>query len=313
MQYIHDTANIQLNNSSVVTLGKFDGVHMGHQKLVSRVKEKAVAYAAGGVACHSVVFTFDRIPVKLLASAGQGSILTNLERRKIFEKLGIDILIEYPFTDDFMNMEAEAFVADVLVGQLHVRCIVVGPDFTFGRNGLGTAETLQSLASQYGYELIVVEKERYEGQDISSTYVRGELSVGHMETVNMLLGRPFEINGVVARGRQLGRKLLMPTINLYPSCLKMLPPNGVYASITTIDGTDYYGVTNIGIKPTVKNDTELSVETYLFDTELEAYCKQAKVCLKHFQRAEMKFESEELLKRQMEADAAFAKELFMLV
>ena len=155
-------------------------------------------------------------------------------------------------------------------------------------------------------------QEKYQDKEISSTYVREELVLGHMETVNVLMGRPYSIEGIVCPGNQFGRKIKIPTMNIYPQESKLLPPNGVYASITQIDGKEYGGVTNIGTKPTVSTDQVIGVETNLFDYEEDAYGKHIKVKLLHFIRPEMKFESIEALSKQMESDAQFSKSMLML-
>ena len=159
---------------------------------------------------------------------------------------------------------------------------------------------------------IVVEKEKFQDKDISSTYVREELRLGHMETVNVLLNRPYSISGVVAKGNQLGRTIDIPTINVYPTEIKLLPPNGVYASKILIDNIEYYRVTNLGTKQTVSDGYEISVETNVFYFDKDVYGNKVEVRLLHFLRQEMKFESIEALKKQMESDASFAREMFML-
>lgn len=308
MRYIHDTQQFIIEDATVVTLGKFDGVHLGHRRLLETVMEKASEYSA-----KSAVFTFDHIPVSLCSSANQSFIMTNMERRRVIENLDIDILIEYPFTNFFMNMEAEDFLEDVVKNQLHAKCVVVGTDYTFGKDRRGNADMLVQMSEKLGFEAVVLEKECYEGREISSTYVREELKVGHMETVNMLLGRPYSIYGIIAKGVQLGRTMQLPTINIYPPAGKLLPQNGVYASVTHINGEKFYGVTNVGIKPTVKDNPEVSVETFLFDFDGDIYGEEVEVQLKHFQRPEMKFNDIDALHKQINADIAFAKELFLIV
>lgn len=307
MEYIHGTEDFKLERSSAVTLGKFDGVHLGHQKLISIVKEKAEEQGL-----LSVMFTFDRIPLSICPQKNQHFLSTNSERRMLCENYGIDVEVEYPFTTTLMNMEPEEFVSDILINKLKAKVIVVGTDYCFGRDRSGNVEFLISNAAKYGYETIVVEKEKFQDKDISSTYVREELKLGHMETVNVLLNRPYSITGIVAKGNQLGRKLEIPTINVYPTEIKLLPPNGVYESRILIDGVWYYGVTNLGTKPTISDGYEVSVETNVFDFDKDVYGNRVEVALYHFLRQEMKFENVEALKKQMESDASFAKEMFLI-
>ena len=307
MEYIHGTEDFKLERSSAVTLGKFDGVHLGHQKLISIVKEKAEEQGL-----LSVMFTFDRIPLSICPQKNQHFLSTNSERRMLCENYGIDVEVEYPFTTTLMNMEPEEFVSDILINKLKAKVIVVGTDYCFGRDRSGNVEFLISNAAKYGYETIVVEKEKFQDKDISSTYVREELKLGHMETVNVLLNRPYSITGIVAKGNQLGRKLEIPTINVYPTEIKLLPPNGVYASRILIDCVWYYGVTNLGPKPTISDGYEVSVETNVFDFDKDVYGNRVEVALYHFLRQEMKFENVEALKKQMESDASFAKEMFLI-
>ena len=307
MEYIHGTEDFKLERSSAVTLGKFDGVHLGHQKLISIVKEKAEEQGL-----LSDMFTFDRIPLSICPQKNQHFLSTNSERRMLCENYGIDVEVEYQFTTTLMNMEPEEFVSDILINKLKAKVIVVGTDYCFGRDRSGNVEFLISNAAKYGYETIVVEKEKFQDKDISSTYVREELKLGHMETVNVLLNRPYSITGIVAKGNQLGRKLEIPTINVYPTEIKLLPPNGVYASRILIDGGWYYGVTNLGTKPTISDGYEVSVETYVFDFDKDVYGNRVEVALYHFLRQEMKFENVEALKKQMESDASFAKEMFLI-
>ena len=296
-----------MDGPTVVTFGKFDGVHSGHQKLMAIVNKKAEELNA-----LSVAVTFDKMPLSICPSAQQHFITTNFERKDIMEKLGLDILIEYPFTENFMHTEPEMFIEEVISKKLKAKCVVIGPDFCFGKDRRGNAEMICLNGEKYGYEAIVVEKEKYEDREISSTFVREELKIGHMETVNMLLKRPYSIKGIVVKGNQFGRTINFRTVNLYPTDSKLLPPNGVYSSETIIDGEIVLGVTNIGTKPTVNDGKIISVETNLFDFNQNVYGKTIEVCLKHFQRPEMKFDSVEALKKQMESDAAFAKELFMI-
>lgn len=307
MKYIHGVSEFELEGPSAVTLGKFDGVHRGHQKLVEIVKQKAEQ-----LGLLSVLFTFDGIPLSICPQKHQHFITTNAERKNICENLMLDVEIEYPFTTELMNMEPETFIREIIVKQMKAKAVVVGTDYCFGKNREGNAQMLIDKGPVYGFETIVVEKERYQEREISSTYVREELRLGHMETVNVLLDRPYSITGIVAKGKQLGRTLDIPTINIYPRESKLLPPNGVYASVTLIDGKKYYGVTNLGTRPTVSDSQEVSVETNVFDFDREIYGEKVEVQLLHFLRPEMKFENIDGLKKQMELDTQFAKDMFLI-
>ena len=306
MRYISGTQNFELERSSVVTLGKFDGIHRGHQKLINIVNQKAKENNL-----LSVAFTFDRIPLTLLPQSKQHFISTNLERKRFLTEEGIDVEVEYPFTNELMHMEPDDFIKEILINKLHAKIVVVGTDYCFGRNRAGDAQYLKKHAESFGFEAIVVEKEKFQDREISSTYVREELRVGHMETVNMLLGRPFSIYGTVSPGAQVGHKIDTPTINIYPQASKLLPPNGVYATVTVIDDKEYKGVTNVGVKPTVSDAAEVDVETHLFEFDEDIYGRQVEVRLLHFIRPEMKFESLDSLKAQVDKDQEFAKEMFM--
>ena len=211
MKYIHGTEDFTLDKDSAVTLGKFDGVHMGHQKLISIVEEKAKQNNILAAA-----FTFDRIPLSICPQRQQHFITTNSERRAFMESLGINALIEYPFTEKLMNTDAGEFIEDIIIRKLRAKVVVVGTDYHFGKGRSGDADMLVKCGPEYGFETIVVEKEKYQDKEISSTYVREELVLGHMETVNVLMGRPYSIEGIVCPGNQFGRKIKIPTMNIYP-------------------------------------------------------------------------------------------------
>lgn len=307
MEYIHSVSELELSKATAVTLGKFDGVHIGHQKLMAIVKQKAAVNNL-----LSVVFTFENIPLAICPQKQQRFITTNSERRAFMEQLGMDIEIEYPFTQELMNTSPADFVKNILVDMLRAKVVVVGPDYHFGKGRMGTPDILAQLGEQYGFETIIVEKEKYQDKEVSSTFTREELEEGHMETVNVLLGRPYAISGVVYPERQLGRTIGFPTMNIYPKQSKLLPPKGVYASKTVIDGKEYYSITNLGTKPTVSSQHEIGVETHVFDYDGDAYGKHIEVKLIHFIRPEMKFENTDSLKKQIDVDVNFAKEMFLL-
>lgn len=295
MKYFHGTTDFNMEGASAITLGKFDGVHRGHQKLMHHIK----SLETEGV--QSVVFALNAKTEELL--------LTKDERKDVVEELGISCLIECPFVPEISGMKPEAFVKEILVERLHAKYITVGTDFHFGYQRQGDTETLKGLQEACGFRVDVIEKERLGDREISSTYIREALSEGKMELAGELLGRPFYVKGVVQHGRRIGRTLGMPTVNLVPSREKLLPPNGVYASKTEIDGRLFPGITNIGYKPTV-GERFRGVETYLFDIDQDLYGKEITTFLYGFERPEQKFSSMEALRAQMHRDISFGKEYF---
>ena len=305
MEYIVGLDQYRNSDKSAVTLGKFDGLHRGHQKLINKViqlnKEMNV---------RSIVFAFDMNPLFQKKGLKREGIMTNEERRRRLENR-VDTLVECPFTDSISSMEAETFIKQVLIDILHAEYIVVGSDFRFGHNKRGDVDMLSRFADIYGYKLFVVEKELYKEREISSTYIREELKKGNMKTANDMLGYPYTITGKVEYGHQLGRRLGFPTMNVHPADEKILPPNGVYIDSVKVDGIWYNGIGNVGVKPTVTNDNRMLIESFLFDYNGNAYNKQVEIHLFEFCRPEKKFESVEAMKNQVNSDITDAKKYFV--
>ncbi len=300
MKYILGTADFQIQEPTVVTLGKFDGRHRGHQKLMAKMKE-----IKGRTGWKMAVFTFSVTPDSMVTGHSQQLLTTNLERRNNMEKTGIDYLVEYPFTAETLHMEAEEFIRRILAGQMNARAVVVGTDCSFGYNRSGNAQVLKELASKYGYEAWVIEKEKDESRarDISSTYIREELDKGHVEKAWDLLGEPYAIHGEVVHGRNMGGRVFgFPTANILPPPSKRLPLFGVYVSRVRVDDTYYQGVTNIGRKPTVEGENPAGAETYIFGLDRDLYGKVIEVQLLSFLRKEQAFGSFEELKEQIRRD-----------
>ena len=293
--------NFKIAEPAVVTIGKFDGRHKGHQKLLGEMlkfKEQK--------GLKTAVFTFDMAPVTRLSGRVQKVITTNQERRSHMARMGIDYLVEYPFTSDVIHLPAEDFVKEILVGKMNARAIVVGTDCGFGYQRSGDAKLLRKLADRYGYDLEVIVKEQDEHRDISSTYIKEELSKGHIEKANRLLGEPYAIHGTVVHGSHIGGPVLgFPTVNVIPPEEKFLPPFGVYVSRVLTEGRCYGGITNIGRKPTVGQDSSVGVETFIFGLDEDLYGKDVEVQLLNFERPEQKFDSLEQLRAQLERDKEY--------
>lgn len=306
MEYIANTAEFRIDDPTVVTLGKFDGRHRGHQKLMHKMQEVKEAYGYS-----TAVFTFSGIPADLAAGGNQTVLTTSLERRNNMKKTGIDYLVEYPFDEQTRHMPPEEFIKEILVKRMNAKAIVVGTDCSFGYRRSGNAQVLRELAEPCGYRLWVIDKEKDELRDISSTYIREELDKGNVEKANELLGEPYAIHGTVVHGRHMGGRVLgFPTANLIPPAIKRLPRFGVYVSKVLIDGIYYRGVTNIGKKPTIDGENPVGVETYIFDLNQNIYGRVIEVQLLSFIRAERIFDGLEALKQQIAADQGTAAAYF---
>lgn len=281
---------------TAVTIGKFDGFHLGHRSLLAEVlKEKE-----NGLASCVISFSTD-------VDGGRKLIYTKEEQRKICESLGIDVLAEYVLDESLREMTAEQFVSEILCKKLQAKVIVAGEDFRFGKGRAGDVALLQRLEETYGYRTVCVSKVTEESVRISSTGIRVLLTEGNVAEANGLLGRPYAVFGEVMHGKKLGRTLGFPTMNLIPSAEKLLPAYGVYATRTKVDGQWVSGITNIGLRPTVDSDKQVSVETHLFEYEGDLYGKQVEVQFLHFLRPERKFANVEALKAAMFEDLKNAK------
>lgn len=302
MKYITDK-EFKLQNTAV-SLGKFDGIHLGHRMLINQVlEEKSKGY-------ESVVFTFSLHPMSLFSDKEVDLIYTEEEKIRLLESLGIDTLISYPFTKETAQTEPEDFIKNILVEQLGAKVIVVGSDYRFGKNRSGDVELLKEFSTKYGYEVVVFDKLKVHDQIVSSTLIRQYIEKGDMESANELLGSPYTITGKVVHGRKLGRTLGIPTTNMLSISNKLYPPNGVYASKTIVDGIEYYGVTSIGTKPTVDDQNVKGIETYLFYFDQEIYDKIIDVQIYEYLRPEVKFDTLEELRAQMYKDTLNAGRYF---
>lgn len=280
-----------LSGETAVTIGKFDGVHRGHRKLLdAALAEKKNGY----LAC---VVSFWTKPEK-----GKSVIYTREEQRHLCSALGIDVLAEYTLDENLRGLPAERFVSEVLCKKLNARVIVTGEDFRFGKGRTGDAALLRSLAEGFGYRTVCVPKVKSEGVRISSTKIRELLSAGRMEEANTFLGQPYFIFSEVVHGKQLGRTIGFPTINVLPPAEKLLPAYGVYVTQTKAGESWYDGITNVGLRPTVDSGEQVSVETHLAGYRGNLYGKTVETRFLRFLRPEQKFESVEALKTAIQKD-----------
>ena len=285
---------------SVMTIGNFDGVHLGHQELIRQVVEEAKEIGA-----QSVAITFDPHPQVLLRNL-QVPMLTSLPQRlDQFERLGLDVACVIPFTPELAEKGAAEFVREYLIENFQARRLIVGYDFAFGHNREGTAQVMDELSAQHDFSFRVLDAVTHSGSVVSSSRIRELLAKGEFDLATKLMGRPYCVQGEVARGPQRGRQIGFPTLNLHPAA--PLPvARGVFASRICWRGTQYAGVSNYGVKPTV-GSSEALLETHVFDFDQDIYGEQVEITPLRFLREERKFSGLEELKTQIEKDSAQAR------
>ena len=296
MEYITDIDNLEIKNS-IVTLGQFDGNHIGHQFLFKKAREIKQSF---GVKFCTVILTFDIQPANIVRGENLRTIQTSLERRRIHDVPDMDYLVEWPFNKETMSMSPEEFVQKILVDKLDVKAVVCGVDFCFGSHRSGNVETLKELGEKYNFTVYAYEKVTYKGEEVSSTRIREAISNGNLADANEMLGHPFSVISTVVHGKHQGSQMGFPTINFEAAEDKILPPNGVYATKTEIDGKEYLSVTNVGNRPTFDDGNMRTVETNILDFDSDVYEKIAEVKFFKFIRPEKKFDSWEDLKTEID-------------
>lgn len=298
MEIIAGTSDFYLNVRTASGIGKFDGIHIGHRRLLEEILERK---QEGLAAC---VFTFDPAPAVLFGGSDGRELTTREEKRMLFERMGVDILIEFPLTRETAAMEPEVFAEEVLAKRMQVDFLAAGSDLSFGSRGRGDAALLQRLGPELGFSVKIIDKVCLEGNQVSSTYVREQVEAGNMELAERLLGMPYMVAEEVVTGNRLGRTIGFPTVNVLPAKNKLLPPNGVYFSEVCCRGKRYRAISNVGYKPTVTKERVMGVESYLYDFDQEIYGESIEVYLLAFRRPERQFESVEALRAQLEEDIA---------
>ena len=307
MNIISGVKKFNFSTKTAVCFGKFDGVHLGHQKLLSALTAKK------SQGLEAVVFTFDTSPALLTQPGQVRQLLTRDERNRIFEALGIDTVVEYPFNRETMQMSAQDFLENVVKEQLHPSYIAVGDDFRFGRARQGNAFFLAERSREFGCSTEIFSKLRFGGEEISSTLIRSRIAGGKMEDAAAMLGRPYFFTGTVVHGNAIGRTIGFPTLNILLPADKEIPPRGVYFSETQIDGRRLKGISNLGLRPTIKEDvrkSDLLLETHLLKYSEDAYGRSVEVSLLHYAREEKQFPGLNALKSQISRDTADCIEYF---
>ncbi len=305
MRLFHGTDNAEIARPTVVTLGVFDGLHLGHQLIVRTVVARAEETGA-----VPTVVTFDPHPRAVLHPESAPPLLQTFDQKmEALSLLGVGQTIVVRFTEEFARVRAGEFLRDVVGERLQAREVYLGRGFAFGHGREGDIELLRSVSRQLGFHADEVPEVRLRGSRISSSRVRQLLSEGRVNLARRMLGRPYGVEGRVVRGAERGRTLGFPTANLHPQN-RVIPRGGVYVTATLIEGVWRRSVTNIGTRPTVESDAEPSVETYVMDWSGDLYGDVVRVRFLHRLRDERKFASLEALKGQIGRDAARARRYF---
>jgi riboflavin kinase/FMN adenylyltransferase len=305
MRLFHGTDNAEIQRPTVLTLGVFDGLHLGHQLIMRKVVERARAVNA-----IPTVITFDPHPRAVLHPQSSPPLLQTFDQKiEGFGVLGIEQTIVVRFTKEFSQLPATTFLRDVVMDRLHAQEVYLGKGFAFGHNREGNIELLKRVSTELGFIAGEVPEVSLRGQRVSSSKIRELLSRGQVNLARQMLGRPYGVEGRVERGAERGQKLGFPTANLHPQN-RVIPRNGVYVTGTLIDGNWRRSVTNIGLRPTFGEATEPSVETYVMNWAGDLYGDVVRVRFLHRLRDERKFSSIEELKAQIDRDVKRATSYF---
>ena len=296
----------KFGHTSVLAIGNFDGIHLGHQAILRATVERAKILDA-----VSTALTFDPSPRKVLRpESAPPQLSTNAQRMEWFNTLGLEAVVVLPFTLDLARLSPEEFAEQILVRDLHVKAVLVGENFRFGHKQTGNAKLLSELGTKHGFEVVIIPPVIYRGEVVSSTIIRREVAAGDVSHAARLLGRPFALTGEVVSGTATGRRFTFPTLNLAAE-QELLPARGVYITRTRLEGEtrSHRSVTNIGMRPTF-NGSALSVETHLLDLELESPPERIEVRFWKRLREEKKFSGPEELRAQIARDIAHARTFF---
>ena len=303
MNIYSSASNYHNPRGSVVTIGTFDGVHIGHKALLNRLVKTAKKEDL-----DAVVLTFFPHPRMVLQTDASIQLINTIDERiDLISKTGLDHLIIHPFTKAFSRLTALEFVRDILVHKLNIKKIVIGYDHRFGRNRNADIEDLRAFGLTYGFEVEEISAQELDDVAVSSTKVRNALKEGDIQTANTYLGYPFMLSGTVVRGKEIGRTIQYPTANLALSeDYKLIPKEGVYVVKATIDSKTIYGLTSIGTNPTV-GGTLKTIETYFLNFSGDLYEKELQIeFLTHIREGET-FKSMDALKKAIQSDEDFAR------
>ena len=303
MNIFHSINEFHSDKKTIVTIGTFDGVHLGHAAILKKLTQNTQ-----NETFESTVLTFFPHPRMVLQGKSDLKLLNTInEKIELLEKIGIDNLIIHPFDEKFAELNAEAFVSTILVDHLRVQKIIIGYDHRFGKNRTANIDDLISFGAQYGFEVEQISAQEIDEISISSTKIRTALEEGDIQLANEYLGYSYFLSGTVVKGKQLGRTIGFPTANIsLEEDYKLVPQNGVYVVQAEIDSKSIYGMMNIGFNPTVQGKQK-TIEVHLFDFDTDIYNRKIQVAILQRIRSEKKFESIELLTKQLEEDRSFSR------
>lgn len=298
LKIFHSISEFAATKKTILTLGTFDGVHMGHKTILNKVTQSTL----NGV-YESVVLTFFPHPRMVLQGKTDLKLLNTIEEKKeLLAQLGIENLIIHPFDTTFSKLTAEEFVRDILVARLKIHKIIIGYDHRFGSNRSADINDLIAFGTKYGFEVAQISAQEINEISVSSTKIRKAINEGNLDLANQYLESPYSLFGKVVKGKQLGRTIGFPTANIHiEETYKLIPQNGVYVVKSTIENQTVFGMMNIGFNPTVGGDTQ-SIEVHFLDFASDLYDKEIKVSILHRLREEQKFGNIDLLKSQLAED-----------
>lgn len=300
MRVFHQIQELNQLNTTIVTIGTFDGVHIGHQKIIKRLLE--LKQQQGG---ETLLFTFDPHPRKVLFPDQKNLrlITTTEEKCELLKKFGIDNVLVFPFTKEFSQTQANEYISEIIVKGLKTKVLVIGYDHRFGSNREGNIDVLKSLSSVYNFEVEEISAQEINQLNVSSTRIRQAIEDGDIQTANEFLGYRFFVSGVVVKGKQLGRTIGYPTANIaVGNADKLIPKIGVYAVNVEHKGKHYKGMLNVGVNPTTDNDNKIKIEVNIFEFNQEIYDDVIKVEFVKRIRNEEKFANLEELKQALAND-----------
>jgi riboflavin kinase/FMN adenylyltransferase len=307
MQIFNDLSNLPKAANTILTLGIFDGVHLGHKKIFEKLKKKAVLSN-----CRNLIITFSPHPRNVINGNGTIKLLTTIDEKiRLFEESGIENLLIINFTKEFSQQSSETFFKDYIIEKIGIKEIVVGYDHHFGKGRSGDVNTLRKMGIEFGFDVTTVEPFKINDEAVNSTKIRKALSVGNIKTANSFLGRKYSFNGTVIVGDKRGRELGFPTANIsIDDEEKLLPALGIYAVEFMFDNEIHKGLLSIGIRPTFYSSGNIIPEVYLYDFNRDIYNKKISVKIIDWIRAEEKFPSAEALVEQMQKDKIKGLEIF---